>query len=732
MKKRRYASLISVLAAAALILPLGALQPRAIEDLRNSIFDAYQRAAPRPRSADSPARIVAIDEASVAAFGQWPWPRDRLAQLVDRLVELGAAAIAFDFLFAEPDRLSVESLVPFVSDPTLRTRLSRALAGAQSHDAIFAQSIARAPVVLGAMLGDAGAGEAPQKAGFAFVGDPPTAFLERYPAIVTPLAALAAPAKGVGATNWAPDHDQIVRRVALLSAARGGVAPALALEALRVAQGASTIVVRSSNASGETAFGRATGVNAIKVGEFQIQTGPAADVRPRYGYRDAARDISAAAVLRGAVDRAEIEGRIVFVGATAASLGDIRATPLEPVIAGVDVHAQVIESLIDGALLSRPDWALGLEFVVAALSFIAVTALLFLTTPAISAAMGVIGVIGVFAASYRLFATQGLLIDPGFPALAVAISYLVGSFVLWRQEKTARRHVHLAFGKYLSPAVVDRLVDQPERLALGGETRELTVLFSDLRNFSRISEGLTARELTQFMNAYLTPITDAILECEGTIDKYMGDAVLAFWNAPLDVPNHARKAATAALRMRAEIAAFNIARAAQNSSDVAMGCGLALGDCNVGNMGSTRRFDYSVLGDTVNLASRLEGASKFFKTDIVAAGSVQQGAPDFAWLDLGEIVVVGRAAPARVFALAGGPDVAASAEFAAWRDAHAAMRAQYESRDFKAAAESAALLAASRPPAWRAAYLGMEKRFLDLADRPIEEIWSPVWTLDSK
>ena len=732
MRRRRYASLAAALIAAALLLPLGLTQPRPIEDLRNFIFDFFQRAAPRKRNPDTPVRIVAIDEASVAAIGQWPWPRSRLAQLVDRLQALGAGTIAFDFLFAETDRLSVESLLPYVGDAALRTRLARALSGAKTHDAAFAEAIGRAPVVLGAMLGDAGSGEAPQKAGFAFVGDPATPFLVSFPAIVAPLDALAAQAKGIGATNWLPDHDQIVRRVPLLSAARGGVIPSLALEALRVAQGASTYVVRASNASGETAFGLATGVNAIKVGDFEIPTGPAADVRPRYAYRDATRDLSAASVLLGGVDRKEVEGRIIFIGATGAGLGDIRATPLEAAIAGVDVHAQVIESLIDGALLTRPDWAAGLEFIVAAFSFAVVMALLFLTTPAISAAMGLIGVAGVFGGSYYCFVARGLLLDPGFPSLVVIGGYLVGAFALWRQEKAARSHVHLAFGKYLSPAVVARLVENPERLALGGETRELTVLFSDLRNFSRISEGMSARELTQFMNAYLTPVTDAILECEGTVDKYMGDAVLAFWNAPLDVPDHARKAVTAALRIRAAIALFNTQRRAAERSDVAMGLGLAFGDCNVGNMGSTRRFDYSVLGDTANLASRLEGASKFFKTDIIAAGTVREAAPDFAWLDFGEIVVVGRAQTARVYALAGDAAVAASPEFSAWRRAHDAMRAAYDARGFREAAAAAAALAGRLPPAWTGAYGAMEHRFSALAETEVDENWSPVWTLDSK
>jgi adenylate cyclase len=231
------------------------------------------------------------------------------------------------------------------------------------------------------------------------------------------------------------------------------------------------------------------------------------------------------------------------------------------------------------------------------------------------------------------------------------------------------------------------------------------------------------------MNDYLTPMTDAILECDGTIDKYMGDAILAFWNAPLDVPDHARKAATAALHMRSALKAFNEAR---DHRSVAMGLGLALGPCSVGNMGSIRRFDYSILGDTVNLASRLDGACKTFKVDIVAARELRDAAPDFAWLDLGEVVVVGRLAATRVFAIVGDADFARTPAFRDWREKHEAMREACESARFAQAAAAAAHLSQWAPPPWRDLYCVMEKRFSTLREQPPPSDWSPIWTLDSK
>jgi adenylate cyclase len=749
-KVSRAYSIASILAAAA-ILPWGLLQPRPLDDSRNFVFDTFQRIAPRAYDPQTPARVVGVDEASLEAFGQWPWPRTRLAELTTRLRDLGAAAIAFDFIFAEPDRASFENLLPAIEHSAAREKLAKVLAGAKTNDQIFAAAITGAPVVLGVALTDdpekstdfsdkimrqnkAGATDPPQKAGFVFAGDDAGPFLAAFSAIVLPLSPFSLAARGLGATNWLPDRDQIVRRVPLLGAARGQPVASLALEALRVAQGETTYVVRASNASGQSAFGRRTGVNAIKVGAFEIATGAGADIRPRYSFAHPARDISAARVLRGEIARSEIEGRIVFVGALAAGLGDVRATPLEPSVAGVDIHAQIVESLVSGALLSRPDWAPGLEFVVAALAFAVVMALLSVASPFVSAAMGVGAIAALFAGSFVLFDAHGLLLDPAYPSVTIVAAYLVGAVTLWRLEQVAKRHVYRAFGKFLAPAVVDRLVEHPERLVLGGETRELTVLFSDLRDFSALSEGMSARQLTQFMNDYLTPMTDAILECDGTIDKYMGDAILAFWNAPLDVPDHARKAATAALHMRSALEAFNEARAraASDHRPVAMGLGLALGPCSVGNMGSIRRFDYSILGDTVNLASRLDGACKTFKADIVAARELRDAAPDFAWLDLGEVVVVGRLAATRVFVIAGDANFSRTPAFRDWREKHDAMREAYESARFARAAAAAGHLSQWAPPPWRDLYCVMEKRFSTLRDSPPTSDWSPIWTLDSK
>jgi len=735
--KRRRAYLLALVAAATLMLPWGVIQPRALDDLRNFVFDTFQRLAPRAYDPETPTRVVGVDEKSLSAYGQWPWPRARLAELLDRLRELGAASIAFDFIFAEADRAGTQ-LLDAIPDARARAEVAKLVAKAPNGDQILAQALAQAPATLGVTLTDAVAATPPAKSGWVTAGDDPAPFLVAFAGAVVPEPKLAEAAQGLGATNWLPDHDQIVRRVPLAIRAGDVLMPSLALEALRVAQGEPAIVIRSSNASGQTAFGKQTGVNAIKVGAFEIATGPNAEVRPRYSHIAAARDISAKDVLDGSVGRDQIEGRIIFVGALATGLGDVRATPLEPVVPGVDVHAQIVESIASGSLLARPDWAPGLEFVVAALTLLLMMALLFVAPPLVSAAAGALAVVGLFAGAFYLFDRHSLLLDPAYPSLALVGGYLFGAVTLWRAETSARRHVRQAFGKFVAPAVVDRLAEHPDRLVLGGETRELTVLFSDLRNFSGISEGMSARELTQFMNDYLTPMTDAILEQEGTIDKYMGDAVLAFWNAPLDIDDHPRKAVRAALAMREALIDLNERRAASASGSghearpAAMGLGLHLGPCSVGNMGSIRRFDYSILGDTVNLASRLEGASKAFQTDIVASGAVRDAVPDFAWIDLGRVRVVGKSEPTRVFGLAGDSDAADSDSYVRWRKSHDLMRQEYESAQFEAAAERAGALARSVSQPWIPLYVALEARYRRLAGERAPDSWTSVWNLSSK
>ena len=700
-------------------------------DLRNFVFDTFQRIDPPAYDPATPVRILAIDERSLKALGQWPWPRSRLAEMIARLAPLGPSVIAFDIIFAEPDRVSLENVLESIPDGPLKADLQQRLNAADSNDSRFAAVIDDAPVVLGATAVAGGPKPPwPAKAGTVVAGDPPEGFLPAFDGMALPIPILANAAAGLGVTNWLPDRDQVVRRVPLLLQYGKTIVPSLAMEALRVATGASTYVLRGSNASGTTAFGRQTGLNAIKVGDIEIETGADGSIRPRYTHIAPERYISVTDLFAGKVTADDVRGRIILVGAPVVGLGDVRATPLDAVVPGVEVHAQILEQLLAGKLLSRPDWGLGAE---AFATFVLLTLLAFSLvrmSPQLAAALSGSAMAAMAAGSWAAFSRYGLLLDPALPSLVVGTAYIAGASSLWRSERRAQLDVRHAFGKFVTPAVVARIAADPRLLVLRGETRDLSILFSDLRGFSTISEGLTGPEIAEFLNAYLTPMTDVILQHDGTVDKYIGDAIVAFWNAPLDVPDHTRRAVEATLAMREALARFNSAQAARAEAghkvvrDVRMGVGLNTGLCSVGNMGSIQRFDYSALGDPMNVAARLEALTKTYGVDALATVAIVERTPDFAWVEIDEVKVKGRSGSTRLFALFGDEATAATEAFKAWAERHARMleaRRQGHAVEAAAAARAMAEIAEAH---WLPLYENLALRYAEAAAK--ETNVSPV------
>jgi adenylate cyclase len=607
-----------------------------------------------------------------------------------------------------------------------------------SNDAVLAQAIAQTPTVLGAILTqDDGAVDFKTSFGIATAGDDPIPFLPHFAGAVVPLPILSAASVGLGALNWLPDRDQIVRRVPLLLALGDKIVPSLSAEALRAVQGASTIVVRSSNASGQVAFGAHTGVNTIKIGDLEVPADPQGELHVRYTRSEPRRFIPAWKLLAGTVERDDIQDRIVVLGTSAVGLRDQRSTPVDASVAGVEIHAQVLEQILAGAWLVRPDWSGGAELLLSiglALAF----GMLLPFVSALSGAIGAAAAIGlVIWSSWHAFTARGLLLDPILPGLSVSITYVLCVVWLYRAEQRQRKFVREAFGRYVSPVVVERLAENPLKLVLGGETRILTIMFCDVRGFTSIAERLDAQSLTQFMNEYLTPMTDTVLAHGGTIDKYIGDAVMAFWNAPLDDPDHADHAARAALAMVQELAALNERwrgrgnERGEEHHDVKFGIGLATGDCCVGNFGSIHRFDYSVIGDHVNLASRLEGATKHYQTDILACEATRDLSPGLPWLEVDNVRIKGKTQTTRVFTLAGGDIDPASAGFAALADRHRRVLAAYRHGDFAAASELARDACGVAPPSLRGLYGFYERRCRDLA-RAQPDGWTPITDLQEK
>ncbi|MEZ5875034.1 MAG: adenylate/guanylate cyclase domain-containing protein [Hyphomicrobiales bacterium] len=684
-----YALLVGLVILASLALRVW--DPSPVARLRALVFDAYQRVEPRKFDPALPVRIVDIDEESLKKIGQWPWPRTILADLVRKLGDQGAAAIAFDMVFPEPDRMSPANAVQYWPQSPVLESLKPEVDKLPSNDQIFAEAIGQAPVVLGFIASPNTDGLPETKAGFAHGGDNPLLFAPYYPGAAASLRSLQDPAQGAGALNWIPEFDQIIRRMPMLVRIEDTLYPSLAADVLRLAQGASTYLVKSSGASGEASFGEKTGIVKVRIGDFEVPTEANGQMWIRFTPQSRERYLPAWKILDGEIGADEIEGRILLIGTSAAGLLDLRATPLEASVPGVELHAQAIEQILQGAYLLRPDFATPAELLYILVLGIIIAILIYRAGAMGSAIMGAIAIAAVIGISWYAFSHLGWLVDPIYPAISLVAIYLAGtSFVFLRTERE-RNRVRNAFSHYMAPALVERLAGDPSRLKLGGETRDMTLLFSDVRGFTTISEGLDAEELTRFLNGLFTPLSNIILDEDGTIDKFMGDALMAFWNAPLDDADHPSHACRAALRMMKEMETLNAhwqleAEAKQRPfKEVKLGIGLNTGVCCVGNLGSETRFDYSVIGDNVNIASRLEGQSKTYDLMTIVGESTKARAGDFAFLELDLLKVKGKTAATRIFTLLGDEAMKESQPFIDLTKKHDAFLARFRAKDWDAA-----------------------------------------------
>ncbi|MCP4386098.1 MAG: adenylate/guanylate cyclase domain-containing protein [Hyphomicrobiales bacterium] len=710
--------------------------PFFLQALRLIAFDSYQRLAPQSYDPELPIRVVDIDEESLLKVGQWPWPRNVVADLFVRLTSAGAATVAFDVLFTEPDQTSPEQLAKRLA-PEEAALIEPLIAARPSNDAILASAMGSGPSVLATVLtSDGRSAPVPVKAGYAVAGDDPRPFITAFAGGTNNLPELNAAASGIGAINWIPDRDQVVRRLPLVYRQGEEFVPTLVTEVLRVAQGAGSYILKASNASGETAFGESTGLNHIKVGGLEIPTNADGALLLQFRPSNPSAFIPAWSVLSGEFDPNAVANRIILVGSSAAGLNDLQATPLDASLPGVEVQAQAIEHLLSGRSLTRPDITLPLEILLVLVVGVLLAVVLPRISAGTSAALGLFVIVAVFLGAWLAYGYAGLLLDPTYPALAIFA--LVGSATVYtyRQVEQQRGEVRRAFGHYVSPAVVDELIANPDGLELGGEVRELTLLFCDVRNFTSISEKLTPHELTQFINDLLSPLSEVILEHRGTIDKYMGDAIMAFWNAPLDDPEHARNATRAALDMATRMEALNRDWRAEAEAtgrpfdQVGIGIGINSGNCCVGNLGSTIRFDYSAIGDDVNLASRVEGLSKTYGLTIVLGESTVADCGEPV-LELDLIRVKGRLQPSRLYTLQAA--LGGSQErLDQLVPEHEAMLVAYRAKDWDAAEKAITACRAAKVVAFDKYYDLFASRIATWRVDPPPGDWDGVFTATEK
>ena len=737
-RSRRWPVWLAGMLAIAAVLAVAANAPRTAERLNTLVFDSYQQLKPR-RWAGAPVLILDIDEASLDKVGQWPWPRDLLGEITARLTDLGAAAVVFDVLFSEPDRTSPARVLERMRERGATVEVSGL--ARPDNDAAFAEAIARSNVVTSMVFDDnARSRPPPPKAAKAFGGTDPTAILRDWTRAVANLAVIDEAAAGTGVIVPATSLDGVVRRVPLVFAAGGEIYPALTVEALRVAQGASTVLVRASDGSGEIAGDAAPRITAIKVGALELPTDAKGQLRVHHTPQRDKPVLPMHRMLAAPLDPAEaglVAGRLVLVGSSAPGLLDLRATPLDRIVPGVSIHADIIDQAIAQRFLTRPDWAEGAELSAALLLGLLAVAVIPFFTPLAHALWATLLIALATTASWFLFALapdttalagQSYLVSPLLPAATVFAGYAMGSGARLLLSERDERFVRRAFGLYLAPAMVDRLAEAPDRLKLGGEERELTILFCDIRGFTTLSEGLDPVELTTLLNDFLTPMTRALMERGATIDKYMGDAIMAFWNAPLDQPDHAARAIDGMLAMRGALEELNaVAR-----RPIAIGVGLNTGPCCVGNLGSEQRFNYSAIGDAVNVASRIEGLTKAYGLDnLVAAETVRAAegtGATLAHLEIDRVGVVGRAEPLVVHTVLGEPP----ANFEALRERHARFLEAWRDAETEAARAALAEARAAAPPDHRTLYDHFAARLATFEHEGWPEGWDGVTRATSK
>jgi len=697
--RRTKSGKVAIAAAIALSAAafLRATDPGPIAQLRERTFDAYQRLKPRPYG-DYPVRIADIDEASLAALGQWPWPRTRLAFLVKRLEELGAAAIVFDVIFAEPDRTSPQHLATDhdYGDQAESQRIATFMAQFPDHDQVFAAAIEQAPVVIGFALAARPNDRRPVvKAGFAFVGAKPQDVLSRFEGAAASLDLFEKAASGIGGVNLsASDTPDVVRRLPMLFTDGNKVYPSLAAEALRVAQQQKTITVRGTGASGEFALGRSALLD-LRIGSFHVPLTSQGEVWLYYDHDRPERYVSVQDIFQPAMDdkiRPQIEGHILFVGTSAAGLLDVRSTSLGQLVPGVSIEAQVAEQILGQTFLFRPDWANGAEILGTIMLGTMLTCLLLLLRAEYAALIGALIIAAWNGASWLAFANFGLLFDPIYPSLGALLAYLTVIGVLYVASDRDRKFVRQAFGQYLAPELLAKLEQTPQMLRLGGENRPITLMFVDVRDFAAISESLTANELVEFINRLLSRLTSAIQAELGTIDKYIQNCIMAFWNAPLDIADHQARACRAALKMRTALADLNAEDAfgfrRRGLGEVRIGIGINTGVACVGNMGSQQRFNYSATGDVVDTTARVQTGCKQFRVDIVISDDVAGAASSLAMLEGGGMNLKGKSRPVKLFALVGDEQAAMSAEFKELRRHHMQLLATIEARQSAEAADA--------------------------------------------
>ena len=675
-----WAAAISV----CLLLTLYVINPSPLQILQLKTFD-YLITSLQPKQSEEVV-IVNFGEKSVEKFGQWPFDRRDIAKTIDKLKEQGAGLIVIPILFSEKDRANGDAnLTSTIKDGSV-VIAQTPTAQDKRPDAV--------------------------RRGFAAIGSDPYYWLYNWRGAIAPLPDFAANAGGVGLLASVPEPDGVVRRLPMLGRIGSDLYPSLVLETLRVAAGDPSYQIKTGDA----------GVEAVRISQF-----PAINT-DEHGRIWLAWNNKFETVEATEIDK-KVEGKIVILGLTIEGVGGIIATPIGEKWAH-EVQAQALQTLIDGTSISR----LPVARLVEGILILGMLALFLYTVPKVSVKMTVpfyaLFVTSISFGSYYLFQTQLQLWDPSYLILSGSIVFAHLIFNNFAREFRLKQQIKKQFGTYLSPALVEKLQKDPSLLKLGGETRELSIMFTDVRGFTTISEhyGADVQGLTQIMNRYMTAMTARILQNEGTLDKYIGDAQMAFWNAPLDDKEHALHAVKTGLEMLGDLKAFNDSIAAEGVPPFGMGLGINTGDVVVGNMGSSQRFDYTCLGDAVNTASRLEGQSKPYHVKMVIGPKTYEYVKDeYLCLELDTLAVKGKTIGVNIYTI-----VEKNGLNIAFSRAHADFLQHYRKMDWEKALEYIPFIERAFEGDMKEYYQMMVERIEEYKINPLPKDWDGVYRTNSK
>ena len=670
-------------------LRFGGCAPLDLLDSRSIDFRLLQRGA---ESVESPVVIVAVDDRSLARIGRWPWPRAKVAELLDRVSAGGPAVVGFDVVQSEATVDWTESLPESMEgiDETTWADVRARLAAKETDEERLARSVAAAGNVVLGYFFDFDSEPRPTEvklSTYNIVHGTPDgsgeARVQVAPAAVPNLPILNDAAAKTGYFNTFPDTgDGGVRRVPLILRHGERMHAPLSLAMLAAVRPDFPLAVRF----------REFGVEKISVGPIEIPVDEAGQMLLNLrGPGHTFPHVSAVDILDGKVPPDVFAGQFVLVGVSAAAVADVRVTAFDGIFPGVELHATALDNILTTDFVTQPKWVVLVEIGTILFS-VGLLGLVLHRARGVWAAATALLLLAVYLVGSQLYFTStGVPLGLVYPLLAIVVTYAAIGVLQYVSEEREKRMIRNAFQSYLAPAMVDQVSKDPSKLRLGGEKKELTILFSDIRGFTTISEQFDPEGLTRLINRFLTPMTNAILERKGTIDKYIGDAIMAFWNAPIDDDEHTRNACFAAIALNRLLIPLNEELEAEAEAEgrkhikLKAGIGVNVGECVVGNMGSDTRFDYSLLGDSVNLAARCESISKQYGASIVISEMTRAKEPDFATLELDLVQVKGKTEPVKIHTLLGEPELASGEPFTALVAAHGQMIERYRAADWDAA-----------------------------------------------